>query len=125
MSDMGTAENIYRKAQAGITGRVEDGKLIIEPQKMVCSSVWPRCIVCGELSQPTGGVETTLVGSTPWVDDNGVRHHHDGNRLNALCGCPNGHKQSVQTGNKCGCGWTSGYAKARSAKLRTEKVPSE
>lgn len=70
---------------------------------MIC----PKCKELGEKSRVYGGTGmTTCAYYTPYWDEEGVYHHHDGNRHTYSYNCSNGHSITVTGTGKCpNCNW--------------------
>ena len=68
-----------------------------------------RCSICvatGQKSTVTlGACMTTLAYFTPWYDENGKYHNHDGNASGCSMACSHGHGGYVDMRPKCWCGW--------------------
>jgi hypothetical protein len=67
----------------------------------------PICIEEGEKSRVTeGGGSSTLMGYSPFYDEDGKRHSHDGNTTSYEFRCNRGHSfQTSRKGSSCWCGW--------------------
>lgn len=62
----------------------------------------PTCVEQGERSTVTeGGGTTTLMGFSPFYDEDGVRHFHDGNTTTTSYRCSRGHSWSEKSKHRC------------------------
>lgn len=78
-------------------------KEIIE--KMKC----PKCMRLDKTSTVFGGYgSTTLAYYTPFYDEDGKSHHHDGNTQTTSYNCSNGHNWTEESHGHCWCGWSGG-----------------
>lgn len=66
-----------------------------------------QCVAEGEKStvHMHGGGSTTLMYFSPFYDEDGQYHHHDGNRTTQTGRCSRGHTIVVVTTGACWCGW--------------------
>ena len=72
----------------------------------------PICVANGTKSKVYEGSSfSTLIGSHPFYDEDGVYHDHDPNTHSDYYSCTLGHSFSVKRINKCpatGCEWEPG-----------------
>lgn len=71
--------------------------------KMKC----PECVKSGKKSTITsnGTSMTTDVYYSPFYDEDGKYHHHDGNAITTGMECSNGHEWKHVRSGSCWCGW--------------------
>ena len=62
------------------------------------------------------GCTVTLMGWSPYYDEEGNYHSHDPNRRTQGYECSNGHFWAEQKYNTCQCGWTN-----KPSELKEEK----
>ncbi len=69
----------------------------------------PTCVEEGKKSRvTTGHGSTTLMGFTPYYDEDGVYHSHDANRETLQNLCSQGHAGKLIAAKSCpGCDWGS------------------
>ena len=71
---------------------------------MIC----PTCEKEGEKSKVySQGGSSTLLGYSPFYDEEGRYHNHDPNRTTAYYECSRGHRWSAIIDNSCWCGWST------------------
>lgn len=62
----------------------------------------PQCIEEGKRSTIVlGGGSRTLLGWTPYYDEDGNYHSHDPNRTSSSGQCSNGHRLHIRSGARC------------------------
>jgi len=68
-----------------------------------------QCVEKGERSSISIGANTTtLMGHTPYYDEDGVFHNHNPNRSTVVYSCSKGHSWTVSSKMKCPaikCDW--------------------
>jgi hypothetical protein len=68
----------------------------------------PTCVAEGKKSTVSVGIGmTTCAYYTPFYDEDGKYHYHDGNITTTELSCSNGHTWAQRSGNSCWCGWTN------------------
>lgn len=69
---------------------------------MICSECQQAC----QTSTITElGCSKTMLYYPPFFDEQGKRHHHDGNYRTTGYRCSNGHTWSTKIRAQCWCGW--------------------
>lgn len=82
----------------------------------------PECIEGGVKSRVfTNGSSTTLMGHSPYYDEDGRYHNHDPNIRQSSYRCSNGHAWSQEDTHTCWCGWSNNAENGVSFPL-SEKV---
>lgn len=70
-----------------------------------------KCMECQELGLKSKvysqGSSSTLMGYTPYYDEDGKYHDHDANTVTEGFKCSNNHFFSKKAQKKCWCGWES------------------
>lgn len=68
-----------------------------------------KCPVCIQQNTKSRinnmGIVKTLMSCSPFYDEDGRYHHHDGNTITSGFHCTNGHSFSVARQGSCPCGW--------------------
>lgn len=68
-----------------------------------------KCPVCIEENQKSTvrdrGSARTLLACSPFYDEEGRSHHHDGNTTTTGYSCSRGHYFAVKSTGSCWCGW--------------------
>ena len=54
-----------------------------------------------------GASTTTLLGFTPFYDEEGNYHCHDPNTITTSYSCSNGHRWQEYSWGECWCGWSN------------------
>jgi hypothetical protein len=66
-----------------------------------------KCLECVKNNQTSrvsvGGSTTTLMGFTPFYDEDGRYHSHDPNTKTTYYSCSNGHSWTETSKSKCWC----------------------
>lgn len=66
----------------------------------------PTCVNEGTKSTLSVGMSiTTSMYFSPFYDEDGKYHHHDGNTTTTSYRCSNGHEFSDSRTGSCWCGW--------------------
>jgi hypothetical protein len=64
----------------------------------------PECVQNNQKSRvAVGGSTRTLLGFTPFYDEDGNYHNHDPNTTSTQYSCSNGHTWVEKTQHKCWC----------------------
>ena len=69
-----------------------------------------KCIEEGKESMIFGGgcAMMTLAYYTPFYDEAGKSHNHDGNSTTTSYSCSNNHRWTEESYGSCWCGWSGG-----------------
>ena len=78
----------------------------LDPRDKTIERIGPaKCPVCGSEKYREGGIMTTLLGGTEWIE-NGIQHQHDPNCRKAGALCENGHDFTIRYQTFClNCDW--------------------
>jgi hypothetical protein len=61
-----------------------------------------ECVEAGEKSRVTGGGGSrTLMGHSPYYDEDGIYHNHDPNTMTSSYSCSNGHRWVTKGKGRC------------------------
>lgn len=69
-----------------------------------------KCSYCDNKDVKIKSFCTTIAAAYSFYDSYGVNHVHDGNKIDALIECSNGHTSKIIPLNSCWCGWEQKYA---------------